>query len=318
MHMTVVKNPSISEETRHVLAIGNFDGIHIGHQKIINYCVNRAKETSISSGLLSFTPHPKRFFKPDSDSFMISSPDQKHDLLNDMGLDRYFIQDFNNDFAHLSAEDFITTILVDAVRVSTVVIGADFRFGRDRAGDIDLLRSFGKKHDFTVTVMDDVLDDHDKIYSSTATRGAIAAGDLALAHAMLGRDFEIEAIVVHGDKRGRELGYPTANMRLKDDCGRDYIHPKYGIYAVSFGLKQADGTYIWHDGVANLGTRPMFKAPAPLLETFIFDFDKEIYDQTARVRLKHYIRPEMKFDNLDDLIVQMDQDTAQAKEFLAK
>lgn len=314
--MTVIKNPSKSVENRHILAIGNFDGIHKGHQTIINYCVSRAQEQNISAGLLSFSPHPKRFFRPESDGFMVTSPDQKYDILNDMGLDNYFIQDFDGAFAQLRAQDFITTILVDAINVKEIVVGADFRFGHQRIGDIDLLRDFGAKHDFIVTVIGDVVDDQAVIYSSTSVRKAIHEGDLKTAHEMLGRDFEIEAVVVHGDKRGRELGYPTANMRLKDDTGRDYIHPKYGIYAVQFGLKNNDGTYIWHDGVANLGTRPMFKTPQPLLETFIFNFDTEIYDQTARVRLKDYIRPEMKFDNLDDLIVQMDKDTAQAKKLL--
>ena len=302
-----------------VVAIGNFDGIHRGHQAVIGEAVRHARHDRRPAAVLTFEPHPRRFFKRDSSPFQLTRLRTKARLLDDLDVDLLFLLRFNAALAARSAENFIDEILVKHLGVSRVVVGYDFVFGKNRLGNPELLRDRLAAAGVPVSIMPPVgaVDAESEstpealVYSSTGVRDCLKAGDPRGASRLLGRPFEIEGRVVHGDKRGRTLGFPTANLKLGD-----YVRPAFGIYAVRAAI--ATGTdWVWRDGVANLGMRPMFGAPEPLLETFLFDFSGEIYGRLMRVALVEYLRPEQKFADLTALTAQMHADTAAAKVALA-
>ncbi|MBN8941578.1 MAG: bifunctional riboflavin kinase/FAD synthetase [Rhizobiales bacterium] len=289
-----------------VIAIGNFDGVHRGHQYVIEQTVALARTLDRKALVLTFEPHPRLFFQPDRPLFRLADAQTKVRLLAALGLDAVAIAGFDKAFAALSAEDFVTQVLVGWLKAAHVVIGQDFHYGAGRSGNAASLVAAGEAHGFAVTRMAPLCDG-DATVSSTAIRDALMGGRIAEANALLGHAWFISTQVIHGDKRGRTLGYPTANLRLDPD-----IRLAHGIYAVKLGL---DG--VWHDAVASFGRRPTFDNGAPLLEVHVFDFSGDLYGREVDVAFAGYIREELKFDGLDALIAQMDQDSAQARAILA-
>ncbi|WP_019516356.1 bifunctional riboflavin kinase/FAD synthetase [Sphingomonas sp. Mn802worker] len=291
-----------------IVALGNFDGFHLGHQAVVACAVERARVEGRPVLVATFDPHPVRFFRPDAPPFRLSTLDQRERLFAAAGIDATVVFSFDAAFAALTAEAFVTERLVDCLRVAGVVTGADFTFGKGKAGDTAGLRAFGKAHGFTAETVDAVTLGGEPV-SSTRIRDLLRAGDPAGAARLLTRPFAIEGVVQHGDKVGRTIGYPTANL----DMGR-YLRPAYGIYAVRGRL--ADGRLL--NGAANLGIRPQFEPPKELLEPYFFDFSGDLYGQAIEVELIEFLRPEAKFDSLDALMAQMDADCARARAILER
>lgn len=291
---------------RPVVAIGNFDGVHRGHQAVIGVAQQMAERLGRPAAALTFEPHPRSFFQPAKTLFRLTPPEQKIACLAATGADGAIVLPFDAGLAALPADAFVEEILVRHFKVSGVVVGFDFHFGRGRGGSPDFLKEAGAAHGFEVAVVEPMRDEGDPI-SSSAVRAALAAGQVGHAAHMLGRPWSIAAPVIHGDKRGRTLGYPTANLALPG--GTELA---FGIYAVR--VRVGDRTV---DGVASYGRRPTFDDGAPLLEVHLFDFAGDLYGQELDVALVGYIRPEMKFESIDALIAQMDRDSATAKGILA-
>lgn len=286
-------------------AIGNFDGVHLGHQHVIDLARRDAP-----LGIVTFEPHPRDFFAPDAPDFRLMNADARAHRLQKLGVDVLAELPFDAGLSGLTAEAFARDVLAEGLGLSHVVVGADFCFGKGRAGTAEMLRDYGVKYGFDVTIAE-ILKDAENAVSSTAIRAALTDGDPRKAARMLGHWHRIEGPVLHGEKRGRQLGYPTANMELNG------LHvPKLGVYAVLVDVLKGPcaGSY---KGVANLGIRPMFERAQPNLETFLFDFKGDLYGQPISVGLVEFLRPEAKFDGLDDLIIQMDADSAAAKAALA-
>lgn len=286
-----------------VLAIGNFDGVHLGHQALIKKAAALARDRNLSFGVLTFEPHPRLFFKPDSDPFRLTPSHIKQKLLEEAGVENLFIADFNAALAAMPAEEFMRQVLQDHLQARHIVVGEDFAFGKGRGGNVDLLKTI-----FDVTAVPPVKNAAEEIYSSSAVRAFLQKADFRSAAAMLGRPWEIEETVIHGDKRGRELGYPTANQKVEG-----YFRIPYGIYAVAVLI---EGETTWRGGAANFGIRPMFQVEKPLLETYIFDFSGDIYGRWLRVRPVRLLRPEIKFEGIAALMDQMKQDCIQARAVL--
>ncbi|WP_045387038.1 bifunctional riboflavin kinase/FAD synthetase [Falsirhodobacter sp. alg1] len=287
------------------VAMGNFDGLHLGHRAVIDLARRDAP-----LGLVTFEPHPRQYFKPATAPFRLMNAEARANRLAKMGVDHLYELPFDAALAGLGAEDFARRVLAEGLGIRHVVVGRDFRFGHNRTGDAGLLTDLGRNLGFEVTVADLVDLDGDNI-SSTAIRRALSEGDPRHAAAMLGHWHRIEGEVLHGEKRGRELGYPTANMML------DSLHlPKFGVYAAQVDVLTGPdkGTY---GGAASLGIRPMFDGEVPNLETFLFDFSGNLYGQHLSVALIEYLRPELKFDGLPALIDQMDADCTRARSILA-
>ncbi|WP_114228534.1 MULTISPECIES: bifunctional riboflavin kinase/FAD synthetase [Sphingomonas] len=288
-----------------VVALGNFDGFHLGHQAVVGRAVARAAHEGRPALVATFDPHPVRFFKPDLPPFRLTSLDQRQTLFGHAGADAMLVFDFDAALAATSAEDFVG-MLAEAIGAAAVVTGDDFTFGARRGGNVDVLRDLGAARGMAAETVAPVLADGEPV-SSSRIRDALAAGDPATATHLLTRPFAIAGTVQHGDKRGRELGYPTANLILAD-----YQRPAYGIYAVRVTL--ADGSE--HAGVANLGVRPTFDPPVELLEAYLFDFSGDLYGQPIEVALHHFLRPEQKFANMEALAAQMRADEAEARRLL--
>lgn len=287
-------------------AIGNFDGVHLGHQAILKIAAHAA---DAPLGVLTFEPHPRAHFMPDAPPFRLMNNEAKANRLETLGVQHLYELPFNDKLVALSPEEFCCDIIVDRLGLKHVTVGADFRFGKDRLGSTADLKAFGAEMRFGVTIAELIESDGQHV-SSTRIRQALSDGHPKEAAAMLGHMHRIEGEVVRGDQRGRELGYPTANMMITG------LHPpKFGVYAVRVDVLSGDhaGAY---DGVASLGIRPMFEGDTPNLETFLFDFAGDLYGTRLSVGLVEYLRPEVKFDGLDALIAQMDKDTAQAKDIL--
>ncbi len=289
-----------------IVALGNFDGFHLGHQAVVGRAVQRGAHERKAVIVATFDPHPVRHFRPDTLPFRLTSLDQRQRLFAAAGADAMLVFDFNAALAATTAEDFVTELLVKRIGASGVVTGEDFTFGHKRGGTAAVLRELGAAHGIVAETVG-AIELNGELISSSRIRTALVAGDPGTATRLLTRPFAVQGVVVHGDKRGRELGWPTANVELGP-----YQRPAYGIYAVRVRLD--DGSE--YDGVANLGVRPMFDPPKELLEAVLFDWDGDLYGRTIEVALHHYIRPEMKFDGLDALKVQMDKDTAEAKRVL--
>jgi riboflavin kinase / FMN adenylyltransferase len=290
-----------------VVAIGNFEGVHRGHRAVIDVALARGRELTRKTAVLTFEPHPRAVFKPDEPVFRLSDETAKLRLLARTGLDGVIVMRFDAALAALSAEDFVRKILIERFAVAGVVVGFDFHFGKGRAGSPAFLAAAGHAHGFTVDIVPAFSDGGTRI-SSGAVRAALAAGEVEAAAGMLGYPWFVTGTVVHGDKRGRELGFPTANLRLDPACGL-----KHGIYAVRVGL----GGKLY-DGVANFGRRPMFDTGVVLLEVFLFDFNRDIYGETIDVAFIHWIRPEMTFASVGDLVRRMDEDSGLARAALAR
>lgn len=291
-----------------VVALGNFDGFHLGHQAVAGEAIRQAKAAGKPAIIATFDPHPVRFFAPHVPWFRLTTLEQRQHLFAEAGADAMLVFDFDAELAATTAEDFVIKLLAERLGVSGVVTGEDFTFGKARGGNTDVLRDLGAAHDITATTVGPVTD-AGGVISSSRIRDALKAGECDVATRLLTRPFAIEAVVQHGDKNGRDLGFPTANM----DMGH-YLRPRYGVYAVRGKLP--DGRVL--DGAANVGIRPQFEPPKELLEPHFFDFAEMIYDQMIEVEFHAFLRPEGKYDSLDALIAQITKDCDDAKAALAR
>ncbi len=291
------------------VAIGNFDGVHVGHQSVIDLARQAAPDAPL--GVLTFEPHPRSFFAPDAPPFRLTNAAARASRLEKLGVDLLYELNFNGGLAGLSPEEFATLVISDGLGLRHVVVGADFCFGKGRAGTAEDLVAFGERHGFGVTIAP-LLAEGEGVVSSTAIRRALSDGRPRDAATMLGHWHRIEGPVIGGEQRGRTLGYPTANMSI------DGLHtPAFGVYAVLVDVLEGPHQGSYH-GVASLGVRPMFGGEFPNLETFIFDFSGDLYGVPLSVGLVEYLRGEATFDGLDALIAQMDQDSATARNILAR
>ncbi|MHA7887866.1 bifunctional riboflavin kinase/FAD synthetase [Roseicyclus sp.] len=286
-------------------AIGNFDGVHRGHRHVIDL----ARRPGVALGVVTFEPHPRAFFAPDAPPFRLMNAEARAHRLEKLGVELLAELPFDARLSSLTAEEFARDVLAGGLGLSHVVVGADFCFGKGRTGTAGMLREFGARFGFEVTVAELLSGDAGAV-SSTAIRAALSEGRPRDAADMLGHWHRIEGPVLHGEKRGRELGYPTANMELEG------LHvPRLGVYAVLVDVLEGPHRGTYH-GVANLGIRPMFERATPNLETFLFDFKGDLYGQHLSVGLVEWLRGEAKFDGLDALITQMDADSARARAIL--
>jgi riboflavin kinase / FMN adenylyltransferase len=290
-----------------VLAIGNFEGVHRGHRAVIALAQRRALALGRPAAVLTFAPHPRTFFNPTDPVFRLGGSDTKLRLLSATGLDGTVVMDFDAALAGLDPDGFVDAVLVERLAAGGVVVGYDFQFGKGRGGTTEALVAAGARRGFSVDIAEPFVDRGRRI-SSGLVRRALAAGDVAEASDLLGYPWFVTGEVVHGDKRGRELGFPTANLRLDSD-----VPLRYGVYAVRL---MVDGRL--HDGVANFGRRPMFDTGTVLLEAFVFDFSGDIYGKVIDVAFLDWIRPEMKFASLDDLVRRMQEDSRRARTVLAR
>ncbi len=290
-----------------VIALGNFDGFHRGHQAVAGEAIGWAKAEGRPSIIATFDPHPVRFFRPDVPPFRLTTLEQRQELYLAAGATAMLVFHFDAELAGTSAEDFIAQILIERFGAHGVVTGGDFTFGKGAKGNVELLRTLGGELGLQSRVVEAVTAG-EEVVSSSRIRQALRDGDPQLAAQLLTRPFAIRGIVEHGDKRGRTIGYPTANVAIDN-----YLRPKYGIYAVT-GRILATGQVL--HGAANIGIRPQFEPPKELLEPFFFDFSGDLYGQEIEVAFHHYLRGEAKFDSLEALIAQMDKDCERARRLL--
>ena len=290
-----------------IVALGNFDGFHLGHQAVVGRAVQRAFHERRPAIVATFEPHPVRYFKPDVPPFRLTTLDQRETLFAHAGADAMLVFEFNEKLRETSAEEFVSWLLAGKLGTAGVVTGDDFSFGKGRTGNVETLRTLGGYSGITAETVEPVVVNGERV-SSGRIREALVAGDIGHATHLLSRDFAIEGMVRRGDARGRELGYPTANVELAD-----YQRPKYGIYAVRVTLE--DGSE--HPGVASLGVRPTFAPPQELLEAHLFGFEGDLYGRKIEVALHAYIREEKKFDGIEPLMAHMREDEAKARQLLA-
>jgi riboflavin kinase / FMN adenylyltransferase len=293
-----------------VIALGNFDGVHRGHQAVIGTARELARQMDSKLGVMTFEPHPRSYFQPDTPPFRLSPFRIKVRHMESFGVDLLYALRFDAKLAALSAEDFVSDILVAGFGVRHVVIGYDFKFGAGRRGDGDFLIQQGEINEFGVSVVQPARDVVDEVYSSSLIRDYLRNGQPQRAAALFGHLWEIEGRVLHGDQRGRTIGFPTANVDLGE-----YMRPAFGVYAVRAGVPQ-DGRVVWYDGVANLGLRPTVGGERLLLEVHLFDYAGDLYGQHLRVALVDFLRPERKFTDFSALKAQIDDDARQARQLL--
>jgi riboflavin kinase/FMN adenylyltransferase len=289
-----------------VLALGNFEGVHRGHRAVIRAARSRAHALHCPAAAMTFEPHPREFFNPGIGVFRLTDLTAKLRLLAMTGLDGTVVMNFDAALATLTAEEFIARILVDRYAVVGVVVGDDFHFGKGRGGTPAFLQAQGRERGFAVEIVQAYLDGAQRV-SSGVVREELAAGEVEKAARLLGYPWFVSGTVVHGDKRGRELGFPTANIKVDPNC-----RLRHGVYAVRVGIGHRR-----YDGVANFGRRPMFDSGVVLLEVFLFDFAGDLYGETLDVAFIDWIRPEEKFGSLDALIQQMKEDSRRAQVALA-
>ena len=294
-----------------VIAIGNFDGVHLGHQVVLEKAAEQARRLKASLGVLTFEPHPRSFLKPGGPPFRLTPFRIKMRHLQDLGVDVAFVLTFDADMVRRTAEVFIDDVLIKGLGVAQVVVGSDFCFGKGRGGNATVLAEAGKRLGFGVTALAPQGEDGE-VFSSTLVRDRLQGGDPVAAAWALDRPWEIEARVEHGDKRGRTIGFPTANLHLGE-----FMQPKLGVYAVRAAIDSGDDLQ-WFDGVANLGRRPTVAGENVRFEVHLFDFDGDLYGKHLRVALLGFIRPEMKFSGLDQLKSQIAADCDTARRMLAE
>tara|TARA_Y100001960_G_scaffold295214_1_gene339637 strand:- start:59 stop:1021 length:963 start_codon:yes stop_codon:yes gene_type:complete len=295
-----------------VIAVGNFDGVHIGHQAVISEAGHIARASQVPWAVLTFEPHPRRVFNPDQPPFRLTSFRSKVRAIEELGVDALIVQRFNRIFSERPAEEFITNVLADGFGARHVVAGYDFVFGHNRRGNCELLLAEGEKRGFGFTAVSAAVDNRGEVYSSTRVRNFLCAGDVRSAALILGRPFAIEARIAHGAQRGRTIGFPTLNLHLGS-----IIRPLLGVYAVRVGhLGDDNKVEKWMNGVANIGVRPTFGGDNIVLEAHIFDFDEDLYGHRVTVQLIDFIRAEKKFDGLDGLKAQISMDCQIARNIL--
>ena len=288
------------------LAIGNFDGVHLGHQQIIKDLVSYAVEQKKSSAILSFDPHPRQFFSRDLDRYQIIGIKEKQKILSEFGIDDLFFLKFNESISNLSPNDFITKIIVHQLQVSKLVVGYDFRFGKNREGDVEFLKNYSTIHGFDLMIIDPIKNNsNNEVFSSSSIRKAIKDGNMEKANMILGRSWSMEGKVVHGDKRAREINFPTANI-----LPHEQIYPLRGVYSVNILIDKTK-----FNGIANFGERPTVDGKKLLLEVHLFDFDEDIYGKHLTVEFLTFIREEKKFNNFSLLVEQIKKDIQIAKDY---
>ncbi len=290
------------------LIIGNFDSVHKGHQYLIKEAKNIATQTNTKLALLSFSPHPHKFFVPDSDNINILTTDVKADLLQKNGIEIFFIKKFDESFSQTTPENFIEHFLVKTLSIKNLIVGKNFRFGAKKAGDIELLAKNSEKYGFGFFPAELLNSSEGKI-SSSLIREYLAKGEIAFASNLLGYDYFIEGKVIEGDKRGAKIGFPTANLNINH-----IMPPKLGVYAAKVQIEGDDEIY---KSVVNIGPRPTIDTKK-LIEAHIFDFDKDIYGKKIKIYLKKYIRSQVKFNNLSELKIQIKLDVQKTKELLKR
>ena len=291
-----------------IVALGNFDGFHLGHQRVVAEAVEWARAEGRPAIVATFDPHPVRHFAPHVPPFRLTTLDQREELFAAAGADAMLVFEFDDALAATTAEAFVGELLAGHLGVAGVVTGQDCTFGKGRTGDVALLVAEGARHGIAARPIGPVTEGGLPV-SSSRIRDALKAGDCETATQLMTRPFAIRGTVQHGDKRGREIGYPTANIEMGP-----YLRPRYGIYAVTGRVAGSD---VVLKGAASLGIRPMFDPPQELLEPYFFDFDGDLYGQEIEVALHRFLRPEAKFDSVDALTAQMSQDCARARELLA-
>lgn len=290
------------------VALGNFDGVHLGHQQVIEDALDAARHLGVTPAVISFEPHPRRYFQPDAEPFRLMDHDQMVRALAALGVERLYRLPFDREMAEMSDEAFARRVLGEGLGARHVAAGFDITFGRGRTGSPEALRAYGEALGFSVSIRQPVLGEGGGKLSSSAVRDALMSGDMEAARAILTRPFAIRGEVIHGDARGRTIGVPTANVALGD-----YVRPRYGVYATRSTL--ADGRVI--DGVANLGLRPMFETKAPMLEVWLFDFSGDLYGQVIETVLIAHLRDEAMLDGLEALKAQIARDAEAARAVLA-
>ena len=291
------------------LAIGNFDGIHIGHQKIIQKLVNESKKMNVQSAILGFDPHPQQFFTKNYDGFNVINEKTKMELLDQLNVDYYITMEFNSALASLSAHEFIENILSKKLNINNLTVGYDFKFGKNRQGDVDLLEQLSSKYNYNISIIKPVLDPlTSEIYSSSLVRKNIKDGNFEIVSSLLGRNWIMQGTVIHGDQKASKINFPTANI-----IPSNLIKPKKGVYAVKV---QYINKYI--NGIANFGVRPTIDGKKLLLEVNLFDFNQDIYGKELTVEFLTFIRDEKKFDNFTLLTEQIQKDIQLAKIYHSK
>ncbi len=288
------------------VALGNFDGVHRGHAAVIEAARNLAPGAPLA--VVSFDPHPRAFFQPDADPFILTPLTEKAEKIKDLGVDRLHILNFDAALSAMTPEVFVQDVLVDGLGVVGVSTGNDFRFGANRAGDTQVLQKLATQFGFKTEALPEVCDESGGMFSSSAAREALQQGRLEDAETILSGPHRISGAVLKGDQRGRTIGFATANLSLDG-----ILAPAFGVYAISATLP--DGRVL--KGVANIGLRPTFEKTVPILEAHLFDFSEDIYDQTLSVALHHFLRAEQKFDGIDALKAQIAKDAASARGLLA-
>ncbi len=294
------------------IAVGNFDGVHLGHQAVIGEAGRLARAAGAPWAVLTFEPHPRSVFQPGQPPYRLTPFRTKARHLEELGVDAMIVQRFNRDFSQRPAEDFVRSVLVEGFGARHVVAGYDFVFGHNRGGTCELLLAMGKDLGFGFTAVSAVEDAAGVVYSSTGVRDCLRHGNLRGAAEILGRPFEIEGRVARGDQRGRSIGFPTANLHPGP-----VVRPLAGVYAVRVSVIDGPETTVY-DGVANIGVRPTFLGEDVILEAHVFDFNGDLYGQRVGVGLIDFIRPEKKFDGIDALKAQIGADCITAREILAR
>ncbi|MBT0526024.1 bifunctional riboflavin kinase/FAD synthetase [Riemerella anatipestifer] len=287
------------------LSIGMFDGVHLGHQSIIKNLKKISDEKKLSSGLLTFWPHPRTIFNPNENLKLLNTLAEKTSLIENLGVDFLFLQNFDEDFRNLSADDFVKEILVDKLNVKHLIIGYDHRFGKDKKGDFNLLQKMATEFDFEVQQLDAIQLENQNI-SSTKIRNAITSGDFKSANDMLGYHYPLSGKVIHGKKIGRTIGYPTANISIDNIK----LLPKKGAYIVEVWIDN-----LFYKGMLSVGTNPTVSGTELSIEVYILDFNKDIYDQDITIKFRDFLHEEIKFDGLEALIKKLDEDKALTESF---
>lgn len=308
--MRKVKNiDTYKSDEQTVVTIGTFDGVHIGHQKIIKRLINTAKGEGLKSVILTFFPHPRMVLQKDSNIKLINTIKERHDILDDLGLDYLLIKKFTKEFSRLSAEDFVKEVLVDKINVKKVIIGYDHRFGRNRNADINDLKSFGETYGFDVEEIS-AQDINEVAVSSTKIRAALIAGDIQKANTYLGYNFMLTGEVTKGRGLGKQLSFPTANIKIDEDYK---IIPKQGSYIICSNINDA---VVY--GMMNIGVNPTVNGIKQTIEVHFFDFQKDIYGEIIQIDLLHRIRDEEKFESVEALKVQLAKDKEKAFDYISK
>ena len=291
------------------LAIGNFDGIHIGHQRLIKDLVTNSKKMNLKSAIMTFNPHPRQFFTNNYKNFNIIDEDDKIELLRKLDVDYYISFEFDSSLASLTPEKFILEVLVNKLKIKNITVGYDFKFGKDRKGNNNLLKKFSSKYKYKVLIIDRIMNKQDLLpYSSTYIREHISKGDFKKVSLMLGRNWSLSGKVIYGDQRASKINFPTANIVPKD-----LINPKMGVYAI-----RAKYLGDYYDGIANYGVRPTIKGEKLLLEAHLFKFNENIYGKDLTVEFLAFIREEKKFDDFSALTIQIQKDIEIAKKYHSK